>query len=80
MKAISADDLPEDLFSVLFLCQDHTYPWKALLAYCIALERPLLALLAASYKVGQLMGLHLIQHMNKCLCVFVCEHQDYDDV
>lgn len=48
---VSADSLPSDFFSVFFHCQDHPHPWQALLAYCIALERPLLSLLAGCYKV-----------------------------
>ena len=49
---IAQDNLPDDFFTVLFHCQDHPHPWQALLAYCIALERPLLALLAGSYPVS----------------------------
>ena len=48
---ISVKELPDDLFTVLFHCQDHTQPWKALLAYSTALQRPLLSLLAACYEV-----------------------------
>ena len=78
VKAITADDLPEDLFSVLFHCQDHTHPWKALLAYSIALERPLLALLAASYKVRPHPQYSVKNgasnlYMYICMTVSVCE-------
>jgi len=45
-------DLPSDLFSVLFKCQSHERPWRSLLAHAIALQRPLLAVLAACYEVG----------------------------
>ena len=56
-----SDNLPDDLFSVLFHCQDHPSPWQALLAYCIALQRPLLALLADCYPVQLL-------HNYTCTC------------
>ena len=49
---ITEKELPEDLLSVLFQCQDHTQPWRALLANSIVLQRPLLALLAACYTVS----------------------------
>ena len=48
---LEADNLPDDLFSVFFKCQSHSCPWRALLAYAIALQRPLLAILAACDKV-----------------------------
>ena len=51
--ALTQEDLPSDLFSVLFQCQDHPSPWRALLAYGIGLERPLLAVLASYYEVGE---------------------------
>ena len=52
--ALTEEDLPADLFSVLFQCQDHPQPsWRALLAYSIGLQRPLLALLASYYEVRE---------------------------
>ena len=48
---LEEESLPGDLFSVLFKCEAHDTPWRALLAHCIALQRPLLAILAACYKV-----------------------------
>lgn len=50
---ITETQLPSDLFSVLFKCQDHPQPWQALLAHAIPLQHSLLPLLAASYKVNQ---------------------------
>ena len=50
--ALLADNLPDDLFSVLFKCQSHLSPWRSLLAHAIALQRPLLAILAACDKVN----------------------------
>ena len=52
--ALEEEGLPGDLFSVLFKCEAHDTPWKALLAHAIALQRPLLAVLAACYEVGSL--------------------------
>lgn len=49
---IDDSDLPEDLFSTLLKCQSDKIPWRSLLAHAIALERPLLAILAACYEVG----------------------------
>ena len=49
--ALDEMDLPTDLFSVLFKCQSHESPWRSLLAHAIALQRPLLAILAACYEV-----------------------------
>ena len=52
--ALTEEDLPADLFPVLFQCQDHPQPsWRALLAYSIGLQRPLLALLASYYEVRE---------------------------
>ena len=50
--ALEEEGLPRDLFSVLFKCEAHSVPWKALLAHSIALQRPLLAVLAGCYEVG----------------------------
>ena len=55
---LEEESLPSDLFSVLFKCEAHDTPWRALLAHCIALQRPLLAILAACYKVGMCMCLY----------------------
>ncbi|XP_019859323.1 PREDICTED: spatacsin-like [Amphimedon queenslandica] len=60
--ALTQEDLPSDLFSVLFQCQDHTSPWRALLAYSIGLERPLLAILASYYEDSSLLD---------CMCVWL---------
>ena len=49
--ALSPDNLPDDLFAILFKCQSHSCPWRALLAHAIALQRPLLAILAACNQV-----------------------------
>ena len=51
MFAIEETDLPDDLFSVFFKCQSYETPWRALLAHAIALQRPLLAVLAACKEV-----------------------------
>ena len=53
---IEAEDLPDDLFSVFFKSQSHSCPWRSLLAHAIALQRPLLAVLAACHKVCALDG------------------------
>eukprot|EP00731_Ephydatia_muelleri_P024075 Em0016g346a len=57
-------DLPEDLFSVLFKCEDLycEQQWRALLAYAIALQNPLLAIFAACYKGSS---------MIHCMCVWL---------
>ncbi len=49
--AVEQEDLPADLFSVLFKCNTHSSPWRALLAHAIALQRPLLAILAGCHEV-----------------------------
>ena len=59
--ALEEVNLPDDLFSVLFKCRVHQTPWRALLAHAIALQRPLLAILAACQEVGPV-----------CQCVCVC--------
>ena len=51
---IEESDLPEDLFSALLKCQADKTPWRSLLAHAIALERPLLAVLAACYEVSRI--------------------------
>ena len=51
---IMAPNLPNDLFSVLFKCQDNAQPGQALLAHAIPLQHSLLPLLAASYEVSVL--------------------------
>ena len=48
---LEEESLPGDLLAVLFKCEAHDSPWRALLAHAIALQRPLLAILAACYKV-----------------------------
>ena len=50
--ALEEESLPSDLFSVLFKCEGHDSPWRALLAHAVALQRPLLAILAACYEVS----------------------------
>ena len=50
--ALEEESLPGDLFSVLFKCEGHDTPWRALLAHAVALQRPLLAILAACYEVS----------------------------
>ena len=50
--ALEEESLPGDLFSVLFKCEGHDSPWRALLAHAVALQRPLLAILAACYEVS----------------------------
>ena len=50
--ALEEESLPGDLFSVLFKCEGHDTPWRALLAHAVALQRPLLAVLAACYEVS----------------------------
>lgn len=68
---LEEESLPGDLFSVLFKCEAHDTPWRALLAHCIALQRPLLAILAACYTVGicvlSLHSLELIPRINNIL-------------
>ena len=49
--ALEEESLPADLFSVLFKCEGYNSPWRALLAHAVALQRPLLAILAACYEV-----------------------------
>ena len=49
--ALEEESLPGDLFSVLFKCEAHDTPWRALLAHAVALQQPLLAILAACYEV-----------------------------
>ncbi|XP_064396222.1 spatacsin-like isoform X6 [Halichondria panicea] len=59
---IEESDLPEDLFSALLKCQADKTPWRSLLAHAIALERPLLAVLAACYENTS---------MVPCMCVWL---------
>ena len=49
--ALSPHNLPDDLFAILFKCQSHGCPWRALLAHAVVLQRPLLAILAACNQV-----------------------------
>ena len=49
--ALSPHNLPDDLFAILFKCQSNGCPWRALLAHAVALQRPLLAILAACNQV-----------------------------
>lgn len=63
--ALVEDELPGDLFSVIFKADCHSSSWRALLAHAIALQRPLLAILSACYKVTQL---------EKCLRELDCTH------
>ena len=58
--ALEKESLPSDLFSVLFKCEGHDAPWRALLAHAVALQRPLLSILAACYEVRE------------SVCVYVC--------
>lgn len=50
--ALLESELPTDLFSAIFKSQSYECTWRALLAHAIALQRPLLAILAASYEVS----------------------------
>lgn len=50
--ALVESELPSDLFSAIFKSQSYECTWQALLAHGIALQRPLLAILAASYGVS----------------------------
>ena len=45
-------ELPTDFFSTIFKSQTYECGWRALLAHAIALQRPLLAILAACYEVS----------------------------
>lgn len=51
--AVLESELPTDLFSAIFKSQSHQEccAWRALLAHAVALQRPLLAVVAASYEV-----------------------------
>jgi spatacsin len=60
--ALSPDNLPDDLFAILFKCQSHSCPWRALLAHAVALQRPLLAILAACNQEAVMVD---------CLCVWL---------
>ena len=51
--AVVEGELPTDLFSALFKSQSQECAWRALLAYAIALQRPLLAVLAACHRVSE---------------------------
>lgn len=50
--AILETELPADLFSAILKSQNYECAWRTLLAHAIALQRPLLAVLAACYEVG----------------------------
>ena len=70
--ALEEANLPDDLFSVLFKCRAHQTPWRALLAHAIALQRPLLAILAACQEVGPVCQCVRIYVYACSLCLFVC--------
>jgi hypothetical protein len=50
-SALNENELPGDLFSAIFKSHSYECAWRALLAHAIALQRPLLAVLAASDEV-----------------------------
>ncbi|XP_070541627.1 spatacsin-like [Ptychodera flava] len=60
-------NIPDDLFSIIFECEGKSQPWRALLACCVSLKRPILAVLAACYKEASV--LH-------CLCVWLLTCMD----
>ncbi|XP_067933380.1 spatacsin-like [Watersipora subatra] len=49
-NGIPPERLPNDIFGVLFLTNNHPGSWKQLNSYAIQLENPMLALMAASNK------------------------------
>ncbi|XP_078607878.1 spatacsin-like isoform X2 [Branchiostoma floridae x Branchiostoma japonicum] len=61
-KEVDPSSCPDDLFSVLFKCQNTSCPWRSLLAHAVALTAPILAVLAACYEECQLLD---------CLCVWL---------
>eukprot|EP00058_Branchiostoma_floridae_P024300 XP_002609790.1 hypothetical protein BRAFLDRAFT_78622 [Branchiostoma floridae] len=61
-KEVDTSSCPDDLFSVLFKCQNTSCPWRSLLAHAVALTAPILAVLAACYEECQLLD---------CLCVWL---------
>ncbi|XP_066273752.1 spatacsin-like isoform X2 [Branchiostoma lanceolatum] len=61
-KEVDPSSCPDDLFSVLFKCQNTSCPWRSLLAHAAALTAPILAVLAACYEESQLLD---------CLCVWL---------
>ncbi|XP_078689529.1 spatacsin-like isoform X2 [Branchiostoma floridae x Branchiostoma belcheri] len=61
-KEVDPSSCPDDLFSVLFKCQNTSCPWRSLLAHAVALTAPVLAVLAACYEESQLLD---------CLCVWL---------
>ena len=63
---LEEESLPSDLFSVLFKCEAHDTPWRSLLVHAVALQRPLLAILAACYEVGVCVCVCI------CMCTYVC--------
>ena len=48
---LTADDIPGELFTVLFRCQQSPSSYQTMLAYAIPLQQPLLAILAACCEV-----------------------------
>ena len=48
---LTADDVPAELFTVLFRCQQSPSSHQMMLAYAISLQQPLLAILAACCEV-----------------------------
>ena len=55
---LDADEVPQNLFDILFKCQSVDVPWRKLLAYSISLHRSLLSVLAACFQVSCLSCVH----------------------
>ncbi|XP_022104683.1 spatacsin-like isoform X2 [Acanthaster planci] len=49
-QELDINRVPKDLFGVLFECNVAPVPWKSLLAHAVALQEPVLAVIAACYK------------------------------
>lgn len=54
LGVINLEHLPNDLFAVLFMTNNHKDSWRLLNIYCVLLENPVLAVLAGSHKVSKM--------------------------
>ncbi|XP_078373747.1 spatacsin-like isoform X3 [Oculina patagonica] len=60
---LGAEEVPHNLFDILFKCQSVEVPWRHLLAHSITLHRSLLSALAACFKDSKPLD---------CLCAWLC--------
>ncbi|XP_077989348.1 spatacsin-like [Glandiceps talaboti] len=66
---IDVGHIPSDLFGVIFVCENTSQPWRHMLAHCVALRRPILAVLAACFTEASML---------ECLCVWSLMMMDDD--